>query len=352
MKTKRSVREALLALAVLGVLGFGIVGCDNGSTDVDNTGGHVHEWDEWTVKTPASILAAGEEQRICKLDASHTDERAIARLTSLIETVEVLGGSFMYGRNGTTIHEDDTLTPVSTFNMGKHPVTQGQWKAVMEENPSVFDGTNKRDFVNGGYIAATPTFNRDNLPVEAVSWYDVLVFANKLSEQDGLQPAYKIKESTDPAVWGAVPETNNDAAWDAVEVVTGANGWRLPSEYQWEFAAKGGRNLKDYTGTEADTYFLYSGSNLDELGDFAVHYENSEGRTHEVGERKPNELGLYDMSGNVLEWCFEMRDETSANRVIRGGSWFNSAPTARSANRGSERPFIRYSNIGFRLVRP
>jgi len=239
--------------------------------------------------------------------------------------------------------------------MGKHTVTQGQWKAVMGEdkNASVFDGTNKYNSSSADYIPATPTFNRDNLPVERVSWYDALVFANKLSVKDGLQPAYRIKNSNDPAQWGEVPRTANDKDWDKVEVVDGANGWRLPSEHQWEFAAKGGTKSAGYKGESTDTYFVYSGSNEDTLGDFAVYKDNSDDRTHEVGKRKPNELGLYDMSGNVREWCYDTYyPDNSTERVYRGGCWDNLSLHVRSAFRSYYNPGLRFNFLGFRLVRP
>ena len=361
VKTKRSKREALLAIAVLGVLGFGIVSCDNRRADVGNNDDkdktpHVQDR---TVTSKPSMVEEEQEQRVDNRAVTHTEEQSIANQENLIKTVQVEGGTFMYGRDGSTIGANDRLITVDTFHMGQYLVTQAQWKEVMGENPSHFDGTNKYDSYSVEdvfiFVPATPTFNRDNLPVETVSWYDVLVFANKLSVKDGLQPAYKIKGSTDSAVWGAVPNGYDDKDWDDVEVVTGANGWRLPTEHQWEFAAKGGTKSKGYEGKETDTYFLYSGSNDDELDEFAVYDANSGYRTHEVGEKKANELGLYDMSGNVWEWCYEMYAEPghySSFRVSRGGGWGNSELDARSVRRGYAPPNYRYIGNGFRLVRP
>ncbi|MCL2602300.1 MAG: formylglycine-generating enzyme family protein [Treponema sp.] len=294
-----------------------------------------HQWGEWTVTTPASILADGKEQRVCSLNGSHTEERVITKLISLIETVEVQNGTFLYGRDGTS---GGTLVEVKEdFHIGKYQVTQAQWKAVMDNNRSGFQ------------INPATGEVQENRPVERVSWYDVLVYANKLSVKEGLQPVYKIKGSTDPGTWGNVP-TSSNTDWNAVEEVPGANGWRLPTEQQWEFAAKGGRNTaKGYTGTSADTYYVYSGS--DTVGDVAWYTSNATNKTHEVGKKKANELGLYDMSGNVDEWCFDKWSSTSAGRVVRGGSWGNSAADVRSAYRDINSPFVRYDFIGFRLVR-
>jgi len=271
-----------------------------------------------------------------------------AKPESFLETVEVQAGTFMFGRHGDA--EGGTLTEVKeSFHIGKYPVTQGQWKAVMGENPSGFDGENAYSYGSYDYKPATVKFNRENLPVETVSWYDVLVFANRLSVREGLKPAYRIEGETDPAKWGEVPMSSNKE-WDAVTIVEGANGWRLPAERQWEFTAKGGTKAAGYKGDESDTYFLFSGS--DTAGEVAWYGENGDLRTHEVGNKKANELGLYDMSGNVWEWCFDTWDYSDNFRVLRGGSWEDWTENVRLAYRSYLVPHLRYGYIGFRLMRP
>jgi len=291
------------------------------------------------VCTAALIFTAGDNETTMR-----TSQQQLPPV--FMETVEVQGGSFMFGRNGAKKGENDKLVTVSTFRIGKYPVTQGQWKAVMGENPSAFDGTNAYDYNKDKYVSAKKTFNRDKLPVETVCWYEVLIFANKLSMKENLQPAYKIKGESDPAKWGGVPTLSNDD-WNNVAIDADANGWRMPSEYEWEFAAKGGRKSAGYTGTEADTYFIYSGSN--DMDEVAWYYENSNDRTHEVGGKKANELGLYDMSGNVYEWCFDKFAPNREIRVVRGGSWDGKAVYVRSAN--AFHPRDQRDIIGFRLVR-
>ena len=260
-----------------------------------------------------------------------------------IEMINVLGGSFQMGQNGDqSVPENvsSNVTPVHTvtltgFYMSRTEVTQSQYQAVMGSNPA------------SGYGVGS------NYPVYHVSWYDALVFCNKLSIVKGLTPAYRINNSTDTAVWGSVP-TSTNATWDAVEVVSGSTGYRLPTEAQWEYAAKGGNTGETFT---------YAGS--DTVGDVAWYRDNSGYTTHAVGTKAPNGLGLYGMSGNVLEWCWDWyggySSEAQTNplgassgtyRVLRGGNWYNSATFARSVFRINYYPNGRNNTFGFRLVRP
>jgi formylglycine-generating enzyme required for sulfatase activity len=259
--------------------------------------------------------------------------------------VRINGGTFTMGSPASEPNHDSDETQhqvtVSPFYMGKYPVTQKEYQQVMGTNPSNFKG--------------------DNLPVEKVSWYDALVFCNKLSMREGLSPAYRINGSTDPAAWGTVP-TDSNAMWDAVTIVAGSNGYRLPTEAQWEYACRAGTTTPFSTGNNITT----SQANYD--GNYPYN-NNAKGeyrqRTTSVGSFQPNAWGLYDMHGNVWEWCWDrygsylsgaQTDPTGAvsgnHRVLRNGSWRFYGQYLRSADRGSGGPILTYSHFGFRLVRP
>jgi len=232
------------------------------------------------------------------------------------EMVPVEGGTFRMGSTGGYDDEEPVQSvTVSSFYLSKYEVTQGLWKEVMGDNPS-----------DTGYGIGNSS------PVNNVSWYDAVRFCNKLSERDGLDPAYRISGTDVRCDWSK-------------------NGYRLPTEAEWEYAARGGNKSRGYT---------YAGSNS--IGDVAWYHTNSGGNTHPVGRKRANELGLYDMSGNVWEWCWDwygeygidsQRDPRGASsgqrRVNRGGSW-RSASSCRTAYRNYDDPSLRYC-LGFRLAR-
>ena len=213
----------------------------------------------------------------------------------------VKGGTFTMGatsEQGSEADSDEKPThsvTLSSFYICKYEVTQALWKAVMGSNPSSFKG--------------------DNLPVETVSWDDCQTFIRKLN------------------------------------ALTGKN-FRLPTEAEWEFAARGGNNSRGYK---------YAGSN--NIGDVAWYDNNSGSKTHVVGTKSPNELGIYDMSGNVWEWCQDwfgsyssasQTNPTGASsgslRLLRGGGWYGSAGLCRSSYRYNGAPGRRDFSSGLRLV--
>ena len=247
------------------------------------------------------------------------------------EMVLVPGGTIKLGGQ-------PPVTPVTidSFLIGRYEVTQCEWAGLMGSNPSFFPGC-------GG-----------DCPVEWVSWYNVIVFCNRLSIQQGLTPVYRINGSTNPNNWGAVPTNNNNATWDAVVVNWNAKGYRLPTEAEWEYAARGASNTPDY---------LYAGSNT--ADEVSWYSGNSPNDTKPVGQKRPNGLKVYDMSGNVWEWCWDWDSvpfpSTTNNptgpvggtdRIYRGGAWFYTVTYSQIARRGSSLPpGQRSSSYGFRLAR-
>jgi formylglycine-generating enzyme required for sulfatase activity len=234
---------------------------------------------------------------------------------------------------------------VSGFYIGRCEVTQQEWREVMGSNPSKFKG--------------------DTLPVETVCWYDCIEYCNRRSEKEGLTPCYTIdKVNRDPANQTAI----DDMKW-TVTINAGADGYRLPTEIEWEYAASGGQQSRNYT---------YSGS--DEIGQIAWFWQNAgdkkltgqwhwptiernHTRTQPVGGKAPNELGLYDMSGNVREWCWDWygeleptetgaaRNSHDSGRVWRGGGWLGADFCCASSFRAGYEANGRGPDQGFRVCR-
>ena len=247
-----------------------------------------------------------------------------------IETVWINGGSFAMGspavEAGRFANESlPRQVRLEGFHMMTHPVTRHQWELVMGAGTGTGTGTGER------------------LPVENVKWFEAIVFANRLSIMQGLRPAYVIGGSVNPDNWGQTPAAS-DPAWDAVLVDGDADGWRLPTEEQWEYAARAGTAAAFSNGTNN----WGDEAALNTIGWFSF---NSEGRIREVGTRAPNPWGLHDMHGNVWEWVWDMAD-AEGRRTARGGYWGLSARYARAAARTDGRAYTGYMGTGFRLVRP
>ena len=219
------------------------------------------------------------------------------------------------------VHE---VTITQPFWMSRTEVTQAQYEAVMGTNPSKFKGA--------------------DLPVERVSWYEAVEFCNALSQQEGLDTCYS----------GSGSNTVCDFT---------ANGYRLPTEAEWEYACRGGEETDFYTGNMTNS----SCNPLDPALDRAGWYcGNADDSTRTVGQKEPNGFGLYDMHGNVNEWCWDWFDSdfyaaspaedprgpgSGTRRVLRGGSWVFFARFCRSAGRYTKDPDNRNFNFGFRFVR-
>ena len=240
--------------------------------------------------------------------------------------VFVEGGTFQMGDDDDEYASPKHLVEVNNFYICDHEVTQKEYLDVRGENPSNFKG--------------------DYKPVECVSWYDAVEYCNALSVKKRLTPCYTIdKEKRDP---------NNKDEGDGLKwTVTcnfSANGYRLPTEAEWEYAVRGGKKSKEYE---------YSGSN--NIEDVAWYEENSNGETHDVKTKSPNELGLYDMSGNIIEMCWDwyapyvssfQTNPTgalfSSYRIIRDFSWKH--PDGSVSARFGTGLTDRGNTVGFRVV--
>jgi formylglycine-generating enzyme required for sulfatase activity len=240
--------------------------------------------------------------------------------------VYIKGGTFTMGSPGAEAESDFDEAPhqvtVSSFFLGKYEVTQDEYQKIMNSTPGNFKGK--------------------ELPVESISWYDAILFCKKKKKKQGLTLVYDIKGTA--------------VKWDR-----GADGYRLPTEAEWEYACRAGTSTPFNTGSNITT----EQANYD--GTYPYN-NNAQGlfieKTTPVGSYPANAWGLYDMHGNVFEWCWDWhgnytRDAqtdptgpaSGALHIIRGGSWVNGGQTLRSANRGVYIPGDGYERIGFRLAR-
>lgn len=297
-----------------------------------------------TVSSPTTIRAKGFK--------SGWMDSAIARTYYIIgdlpaDMCYVPGGTFTMGdtKGGGEAAEIPTHSvTIGSFYMGKHEVTQAEYNSIMGSNPATGHGVG------------------DNYPVYYVSWYSALKYCNLRSMAEGLTPVYKIGSSTvpattNPANWGPVPTASNDD-WNNASCDWTANGYRLPTEAEWEYAARGASSSPDY---------LYSGSDdINAVAWYSTNWGLANQASHEVEALAPNGIGAYDMSGNVWEWCWDWYSIYSVDskvnpvgpnggtyRLVRGGVWYESPASCRVSYRNAYSFYPQNSDrsYGFRVCR-
>ena len=231
--------------------------------------------------------------------------------------IPCFSGSFIKGHPDVNNNPLEEKKIEKSFLLGETEITQEIYQAVMNvKNPSKFQEDSKN-------------------PVEKVSWYDAVMFCNRLSDIFKLDRYYTITKD------GKIIDTIEPNKDYLVETNKNSKGFRLPTEWEWEYAAKAGTQLE------------YSGSNnLDEVGWYVGNSTiNGKATTQPVKQKNPNAWGFYDMSGNVWEWCENTWDSTSDYRVRRGGGWNFTASYLRSASRSNSLPDSRTDILGFRVCR-
>ncbi|MCR5622557.1 MAG: formylglycine-generating enzyme family protein [Treponema sp.] len=283
---KKVLRKGMLCALVLAGLSLVFVSCGSGHKK--------NKDDDEETYTPAAGGGGGGS-------GGSTSSTGSSSSTPALETkwITVPAGTFTMGRFTANEHTERITTP---FVICDHEVTQGEYKAVM------------------GSLPPAVTVFGDNLPVTYVSWYDAIRYCNELSKKEGRTPAYLIE--------GFV-----------VTRTYSANGYRLPTEEEWEYAA-GDRGATVYSGT-SDEYYL---------GQYAWYDWNSGYRVQNVKSKKANGLGLYDMSGNAWEWCWD-EYENSETRIVRGGSCNFYSSGCAVSYRFFHLSEQRAIDLGFRVIR-